>query len=160
MPIRKKIPLFWVYSYVVLSNKKESGAIQVKNERALKTVLFVAGCFLVLVGISCLIDIQRSLASAGIVILTVTEANELTAIYGGLFIVLGSLCLFARERPHDAQLIDFIALAFLFVAAMRLYAAVRHGMPELSRIHVSFIVEVFFGVAIIAINAKLKKERA
>lgn len=160
MPLRKKIPLFWVYSYVVSSNENKSGAIQVKSEKTLKTVLFVAGCFLVLVGMSCLVDIQRSLASAGIVILTVTEANELTAVYGGLFIVLGSLCLFARERPHDAELVDFIAFAFFFVAAMRIYAAVRHGMPELSRIHVSFIVEVFFGAVIILLNAKLKKERA
>ena len=154
----EKYSMFRFIVDALVMNKETPAQIE-KTEKALQLVLLTAGWLLVFVGLSALVDIQGTLASAGVVILTVTEANELTAIYGGLFVVLGALCLFAKSRTEDRQLVEFIALAFLFVAAMRVYAAARHGMPEISRIHFSLGIEIVFGAVIFVLNRKAAAAR-
>ncbi|GMT41672.1 MAG: hypothetical protein IEMM0002_0083 [bacterium] len=127
------------------------------SEKLLKGFLLTASGLLCFSGVISLIDVQLSLSSAGVIILTSTEANELTAIYGGVFIVLGALCFVVSKRIHDVEMVNFVGLAFWVVALSRFYAAFRHGFPESPRIYVNFATELFLAAAILILNRKVNK---
>ena len=129
-----------------------------KSRKLLNGILSVAGVVFIASGFVSFVDVQKSLGSLGVVVLTNTEASELTAIYGGLFMVMGTLCFFARDRLHDRELTDFIGFAFIGLAAARLYAAYRYGLPESSRTYIEFGWELLVGAAILLLNWRLKRE--
>jgi hypothetical protein len=128
-----------------------------KTRWLLRGVLFVAGGVYVVSGFTTFIDVQISLGSSGVIVLSSTEASELTAVYGGLFLVMASLCFFAKERPQDSELVAFVGLSFFAVAAARAYAVFRYGWPEAPRIYAEFIWEIAAGTAIILLNIRGKK---
>lgn len=130
-----------------------------KGQPFLRGLLYVAGAIYAVSAVATLIDVQWSLGSAGVVVLTATEAGELTAVYGGLFIVMAALCHFARERLHDTEFVAFVGFSFLIVAAARLYAAFRHGWPESPRTYGEFTWEVVVGCAILFLNGRVEKEK-
>ena len=129
-----------------------------KPDKFLNIILWAAGVVFVASGFVSFVDVQKSLGSLGVIVLTNTEANELTAIYGGLFVVMGTLCFFARDRLHDRELTDFVGFAFIGLAAARLYAAYRYGLPESNRIYIEFGWELLAGSAILFLNWRLKRE--
>lgn len=130
-----------------------------KARQLLNALLWAAGVVFVASGFVSFVDVQKSLGSLGIIVLTNTEAGELTAIYGSLFMVMGTLCFFARDRLRDRELTDFIGFAFLAIAAARLYGAYRYGMPESPRTYIEFGWELLAGSAILLLNLRLKKEQ-
>ena len=75
-----------------------------KVRKLLNGILWLGGVVFVVSGFASFVDVQKSLGSLGVIVLTNTEANELAAIYGGLFMVMGALCFFARDRPLDREL--------------------------------------------------------
>ncbi|MFQ5432885.1 MAG: DUF4345 family protein, partial [Nitrospinota bacterium] len=109
-----------------------------KTDTVLNVILSTAGIIFVVSGFASFVDVQKSLGSLGVIVLTNTEASELTAIYGGLFMVMGALCLFVRDRQRDRELTDFVGFSFIALAAARGYAAFRYGLPESPRIYVEF----------------------
>ncbi len=123
-----------------------------KTRNLLKGLLFIAGGVYVVTGFASFINVQMSLGSSGVIVLTNTEASELTAVYGGLFMVMAALCFFARERLHDRELVTFVGFSFLAVAAARGYAAFRYGLPESPRIYAEFTWEIAAGAVIILLN--------
>jgi len=129
-----------------------------KTHKFLNTILWLGGVVFVVSGFASLADVRRSLGSLGVIVLTNTEANELTAIYGGLFMVMGALCFFARDRARDRKLTGFVGFSFIALAAARLYAAYRYGLPESPRIFVEFCWELAAGAAILFLNWRLKRE--
>ena len=126
--------------------------------KLLNAILWLGGVVFVVSGVASFADVQKSLGSLGVIVLTNTEANELAAIYGGLFMVMGALCFFARDRARDRELTGFVGFSFIALAAARLYAAFRYGMPESPRIYVEFCWELLAGTAILFLNWRLKKE--
>ena len=129
-----------------------------KSRKLLNGILSLAGVVFVVSGFVSFVDVQKSLGSLGVVVLTNTEANELAAIYGGLFMVMGTLCFFARDRSNDRELTDFVGFAFIGLATARLYAAFRYGMPESDRIYIEFGWELVVGAAILLLNRRLIRE--
>ena len=129
-----------------------------KTRKLLHGILSVGGVVFVVSGFASFADVQKSLGSLGVIVLTNTEANELTAIYGSLFMIMGALCLFARDRLHDRELSDFVGFSFIVIASARLYAAFRYGLPESNRIYIEFGWELVAGTAILFLNWRLKRE--
>jgi len=126
--------------------------------KLLNGILWLGGVVFVVSGFASLVDVRKSLGSLGVVVLTNTEANELAAIYGGLFMVMGALCFFARDRARDMGLTDFVGFSFIALAAARLYAAHRYGLPESPRIYIEFGWELAAGAAILFLNWRLKRK--
>lgn len=129
-----------------------------KVRKLLNGILWLGGVVFVVSGFASFVDVQKSLGSLGVIVLTNTEANELAAIYGGLFMVMGALCFFARDRPLDRELTAFVGYSFIALAAARLYAAYRYGLPESPRIYIEFGWELAAGAVILLLNWRLKKE--
>ena len=129
-----------------------------KTRKLLHAVLSLGGVVFVVSGFASFADVQKSLGSLGVIVLTNTEANELTAIYGSLFMIMGALCLFARDRLNDRELSDFVGFSFIVIASARLYAAFRYGLPESNRIYIEFGWELVAGTAILFLNWRLKRE--
>ena len=128
------------------------------SRKLLDGILWVAGVVFVASGFVSFVDVQKSLGSLGVIVLTSTEASELTAIYGSLFMVMGTLCFFARDRAQDKELTDFVGFSLVAIAAARLYAAYRYGLPESQRIYIEFGWELVAGAAILLLNLRLTKE--
>jgi len=129
-----------------------------KIHKLLGGILWLGGIVFIVSGFASFVDVQKSLGSLGVVVLTNTEASELTAIYGGLFMVMGVLCFFARDRLHDRELTGFVGFSFLALASARLYAAYRYGLPESQRIFIEFGWELLTGTVILLLNWLLSRK--
>ena len=127
------------------------------TKRTLEIVLYIGALLWMTGGVSVLLDVQWAAGPYGVVVLTMTEANELTAVYGGMHLVMSALFFFAMKRSGDTELVSFAAFTCLGIALVRVYSAARWGLPESPAIYVKFAAEVLFPAVILSLAHRLKK---